>query len=508
MARPNFYCDADALNCILNMEFEGEFRDIELTMDFIDEPYYFIFTPDKEKLTVRAMLRGELYSHTDDGIQKGEAIENRDTGKGDIKAISGLADNMEAFLHGCMKMSYYYQEQNLESVCADFDPEEEGILLYVENGKLKHKIVSGKERPDLMCQTLFGDSVMGRPYMDDFFERSAREEMTLAEKTEAAENGDVDCMNELALLFSNGDDETEANPEKAVYWFRKMAEHGNSTGMYNLGLYYAKGFGVKRDFAQAAYWMEKSAESGDKDAPEFAEEFRKMEECVSKAENGDAQAQADLADELMKLADSPDDSAEKAYLESIKWAKKAADQGNGAGMWILALAYHHGRGVSPDMNIAIDYYKKGAELGNAACMNNLATEYASGDYLDEDSDKAFDLFRASAENGYGPGMQNLGRCYERGYGCDENIEAAVEWYEKALELLDDFKLAQKIRILKMLLNNDPISDDDEDDEEDDFDDDDFEDDVDDEEYDDEDDDDDDDDDDEYVNALRRILGIK
>jgi TPR repeat protein len=42
----------------------------------------------------------------------------------------------------------------------------------------------------------------------------------------AAENGEVNAMNSLALLYYNGKG-TEKNLEKAFYWFQKAAaEHG------------------------------------------------------------------------------------------------------------------------------------------------------------------------------------------------------------------------------------------------------------------------------------------
>ena len=42
------------------------------------------------------------------------------------------------------------------------------------------------------------------------------------------------------MLYTNGDDEVDAAPRKAVYWFRKLADAGNAIGMLNLGLFYAK----------------------------------------------------------------------------------------------------------------------------------------------------------------------------------------------------------------------------------------------------------------------------
>ncbi len=461
MTRPNFFCDIDSLNTLLGMEFNGEYKDLDLTMDIIELPYYFIFSCDKNTWTVKAFQRGELYSHDDSGIERGSVEVNKESGEGQVKATQELGENMGAFLAACRSLSYFIQENQLEERYEDFNPEEKGFMLYVENDSLKYKVVEGKERPDMMCSTLFGGTVMGRPYMDDFMERSARESMSIEEKIDAAENGDIDCMDELAMLYTNGDEDTDSDPQKAVYWFRKMAEAGNSNGMFNLGLHLAKGHGIERNFEQAAFWMEKAADAGDEDAPNAAKEYKKLAECIVKAEAGDAQAQAELAGGLMKLGGSLDQAGQgNDYTESVRWAQKAIDQGNAEGMWVMALAYHHGRGVAQNMDIAIEYYEQGAELGNAACRHNLGCEYMSGEHVEEDHKKAFELIKSAAEQGYGLAMRDLGRCYQFGKGCMGNMKTAVEWYEKALEVIDDPELEQKTMIFKMMADSDPSWDED------------------------------------------------
>ena len=40
----------------------------------------------------------------------------------------------------------------------------------------------------------------------------------------------------------------------AIKWFRQSAELGHSTAQYNLGLIYATGQGVPKDFSKARMW--------------------------------------------------------------------------------------------------------------------------------------------------------------------------------------------------------------------------------------------------------------
>ena len=106
MSRPNFFCDIDSLNTLLSKEFNGSYKDVELTMDLIELPYYFIFSSDEENWTVKAMQRGEIYSHDDSGIEKGSVVVNKESGEGQVKATRELGDNMGAFFAACRNLSY------------------------------------------------------------------------------------------------------------------------------------------------------------------------------------------------------------------------------------------------------------------------------------------------------------------------------------------------------------------------------------------------------------------
>lgn len=104
--------------------------------------------------------------------------------------------------------------------------------------------------------------------------------------------------------------------------------------MFNLGLHYAKGHGVERDFDQAAYWMEQAAENGDEDAPPLIEKYRRASAALAKLPTGDAQAQADLAGILMSLAGSLEQAGiGRDYEEAFELAQKSAAQGNGDGLF-------------------------------------------------------------------------------------------------------------------------------------------------------------------------------
>ena len=53
---------------------------------------------------------------------------------------------------------------------------------------------------------------------------------------------------------------------KAVEWYTKAAEKGNSNAMYNLGNSFHHGQGVEKNLARALEWYTKSRDAGDADA--------------------------------------------------------------------------------------------------------------------------------------------------------------------------------------------------------------------------------------------------
>ena len=54
----------------------------------------------------------------------------------------------------------------------------------------------------------------------------------------------------------------EKDLEKAVYWTRRAAEHGDRDGQCNLAWFYEDAIGVKRDMEQAVFWYRKAALQG------------------------------------------------------------------------------------------------------------------------------------------------------------------------------------------------------------------------------------------------------
>ena len=478
---PRFICDTDTINQLASAEPDITRCDPNLTfvMDYTDEPVTVLFASATDEVKkIAGQLRGvEMDDEADAYIlffrrttfpvnafsvgMIAYAAVNWKT-----KGIKGGSSNERInryfgpVVGAMLRMNIWLQQDDTYERYQKLNGETSAMLVTANEGEITACVVQGKERPNMQCenllnmQTLFAEEpevVSARPYRDEIFNIWNREMMSIEEKTERAEAGDTDCMDELAMQYLNGDDAVKAEPEKALYWFRKLAEAGHPNGMFNLGLFYAKGFCVPRDFKLAAEWMRKAEAAGDDDATPLVEMYTSMMEAEAKAKQGNAEAQAVLAKGLMQLGNSLEQAGSgNDYKESVEWAQKAAAQGNAAAMWVLALAHHHGRGVKQNMDLAIAYYKKGADMGNADCMHNLGCEYLSGEHLWKNAKKGFELVKRAAEMGNGLAMYNLGRAYQFGNGCIGNMKKALEWYEKAAEVLHDPQIEQRVMAFRSL----------------------------------------------------------
>ena len=84
----------------------------------------------------------------------------------------------------------------------------------------------------------------------------------------AANLGDTECMEKVAYLYKS---RYLRNEEKYVFWLEKRAEHDKYKGnaQYELGLYYFDDNSKYKNKKRAAYWIEKAHKNGSKDAKEF-----------------------------------------------------------------------------------------------------------------------------------------------------------------------------------------------------------------------------------------------
>jgi TPR repeat protein len=208
-----------------------------------------------------------------------------------------------------------------------------------------------------------------------------------------AEQGDASAQFNLGLLYDDGNGVPQDYAE-AAKWYRLAAEQGLVNAEENLGVLYDLGRGVPKDFAQAAKWWRKAAEQGDAKAQVRLGDRYGRETCRVMAEI--AASTKESIHQCLIEQGVPQD-----YAEAVKWYRMAAEQGDAAGQVMLGLMYDLGRGVPLSPVEAVKWYSMAADQGDIAGQANLGLSYLNGTGVPKDYVLAYMWFDlAAAREGY------------------------------------------------------------------------------------------------------------
>lgn len=428
-------------------------------IDIIEQPFHCEASAENGDAKLELYIRNEFGAYMEPDlsivIHPGNAKpEFRRSGK-----ISG--DGMKQlllFMRAASVLKRYSDRFGFAKLYPDYDPDREGIIVRRDGDEPTFQRVRGKNRPPLAVRNMVGNVELARPYENELVSALGMELSAFEARLEEAEDGDTEAMRDIANKYVTGyePEEIAPDPKKAYFWMNRLAEEGDADALYKVGLFSAQGFGTPHSFEQAAELMHKAARAGHPKAKQAAAQYETMAKDEARAKINDAQAMAELAASYMVLAGSLDrDNAEGDYAASRRWAEQSVKAGNGFGYWVLGLLYEHGRGVEKNLEKAAELYEHGADLGNREAQNNLGSFLMQGTGLPQDKRRAFSLFQSAAEQGYGVAMRNLGNCYQYAYGTDGNMKKAMEWYERALDVLDDPELAQKVQLFRQMEEVDP-----------------------------------------------------
>ncbi|OGI39208.1 MAG: hypothetical protein A2140_04980 [Candidatus Muproteobacteria bacterium RBG_16_62_13] len=137
------------------------------------------------------------------------------------------------------------------------------------------------------------------------------------------------------------------DPTRAAAACRRLADQGDARAQYNLGVMYAKGRGVTKDWAEAMKWYRRAADLGYAEAQHYLGFMYSLGLGVTQ------------------------DSTEAA-----KWYRKAADQGHTTAQSNLGHMYKKGEGVQQDTVQAHMWYNLVATraLASETVLRDLAVK--------------------------------------------------------------------------------------------------------------------------------------
>lgn len=140
--------------------------------------------------------------------------------------------------------------------------------------------------------------------------------------------------------------------------------------MNRMGLLYATGTGVQKDYVAALAWYQRAAD------------------------NGSASAMNNIATMYFHGLGVP-----QSFEETVKWLRLAVKQGDATAQNRLGAMYDDGLGVRKNAHEAAELFSLSAEQGYPPGMANLGRAYARGNGVKRDEIHAYALLTAAIELG-------------------------------------------------------------------------------------------------------------
>jgi uncharacterized protein len=224
---------------------------------------------------------------------------------------------------------------------------------------------------------------------------------SMADVEKRAQQGDANAEFWLGAEYASG---PQADMTHALEWYRRAAAGGNMDAMYNLGVAYRNGLGVKRNDAEAVKWYRRAAEPGHAEA-RFA----------------------------LGVAYATGRGIKRDSSKAVYWFRKAEERtANALTEVFLGELYTNAQGVTRDDAEAMRWYGKAAAQGNVVAEYRLADGYLMGTGLKPDAAQAASWFEKAAEQGASPAQYELGMMYESGEGVEQSYAQAYFWLALAV----------------------------------------------------------------------------
>jgi TPR repeat protein len=226
---------------------------------------------------------------------------------------------------------------------------------------------------------LMPEGMKGKPFHSDILiPAGPYPSDPLLEWKPLAEQGDVTAQYNLGVIYENGVG-TQRNYRTAVNWYTKAAEQDLQDAQYNLGYMYAHGKGVLENDKIALEWWTKAAERGD----------------------------AEFQHRLAQIYRSGKD-VEESHKAYVKWNTLAAKQGYSKAQRNKAYDYLNGR-ISDSLFGTLFGFNR--DKLRAYMWMNLAIY--NGSHFSQTDKKAFTYDMTQAQTSKAQDMSS--RCLDSGY---------------------------------------------------------------------------------------------
>mmetsp|Transcript_10004 Transcript_10004/g.11949 ORF Transcript_10004/g.11949 Transcript_10004/m.11949 type:complete len:431 (-) Transcript_10004:147-1439(-) len=216
----------------------------------------------------------------------------------------------------------------------------------------------------------------------------------------AIDQGNECALNSMGCFYERGEG-VPKNRQRAKECYEAAAKRGNSAAMYNLAVWYDRR-GTDEDLRRALDLYSRAASQKNKKA------MYALSLCFRHDD-----------DDLPRI---------------VRWAKRAAADGNMHAQYHLGTLYSIGFGVVSDYSHAAELWEDAAEQGHALAQMQTARCYEQGRGRAKNEEKAYYWYRLCAENG---GTNHVGMGGERaevawrcaiGKGVKRNIPEGILFF--------------------------------------------------------------------------------
>lgn len=205
-----------------------------------------------------------------------------------------------------------------------------------------------------------------------------------------AQAGNADSQYQLALRY--GDDAFQDFP-LAAHWMHTAAQQGHAAAQFALFTLYSKGQGVDRNPEQALQWLLSAASRQHADALRF---FMRRYADREIDPQQFPRAAALFAANFFLFPEYQDPYAPPPSMTKLQ---NAAFQGELPSLYLLALAYCEGQGITQDLERGIKMLQKAVERKYPPAQEEMARRYGVGEGVPRDLDKGRDLALKALKQG-------------------------------------------------------------------------------------------------------------
>lgn len=216
----------------------------------------------------------------------------------------------------------------------------------------------------------------------------------LQEAYKSKKDADID----LSKIEGTENESAPKNEDKPdIDTIRTLAESGNPSFQIQLGIMYAQGKWLERDWNESLRWFELAAEQGNARAQNYIgslyvldktgipNDYEKAKVFFEKsAAQNYSKAYLGLGYVYYRTGkDNPQN-----YKKSLEYYKKAEKLGLRDAYYCIGSIYMEGAGVPQNDKKAFSYFEKGAKKGNVFCQRQLGLMYRDGKYVKKDTEQS------------------------------------------------------------------------------------------------------------------------